>query len=198
MCVIVVSPIGEKVAADVFRRMWHVNDDGFGMFFRTRDGVGVVKGIMSLEEAWDTYASMPDGTPHVIHFRLATHGGVRPELTHPFVVDERSPLYMRGVLQAPVLAHNGVWHLYSLRRPPKPLSGPESDSRVLAAYIGSLAQSRPLREVLYERYNEIASAGRVVVVDPSQWRLYLLGHWEREGDLLFSNMLHKHAWKLKE
>jgi len=187
MCVIAVSPIGEKVPQEVFARMWRSNDDGFGMMYRHRDGVAIVKGILSEEEAWETYSQLPEGVPHALHFRLATHGGVRPELTHPFLVDEESPLVQAGVSERPVLAHNGVWSLHALKQKEVRLEGPVSDTRVLAAWLGRLARERPLREVLKERYYEVLSAGRVVVMDPATWKLHLVGHWIREGNLLFSN-----------
>jgi hypothetical protein len=167
--------------------MWRSNDDGFGMMYRTRDGVAIVKGILNEEEAWETYSQLPEGVPHVLHFRLATHGGVRPELTHPFVVSEDSPLVQAGVSERPVLAHNGVWSLHALKQKEVRLEGPVSDTRVLAAWLGRLAKERPIKQVLRERYYEVLSAGRVVVVDPATWRLYLVGGWIREGNFLFSN-----------
>jgi len=188
MCVIAVSPIGEKLSEEVFRQMWEANDDGFGMMFRTRDGVGIVKGIMDPDEAWEHYASLPKGVPHVVHFRLATHGGVRPELTHPFIVDERSPLYLQGVVHAPTLVHNGVWSLHEHKRKLVDLTGPVSDSRVLAAYIGARARTRhALEEVIREERPLIEMAGRVAIVDPERWRIYLLGNWTKEGNFLLSN-----------
>jgi hypothetical protein len=187
MCVIAVSPTGEKVSRETFRRMWATNDDGFGMMYRSREGVGVVKGLLDMEEAWEQYAMLPEGVPHVLHFRLATHGGVRPELTHPFVVSEDSPLVQVGTFERPVLAHNGVWSLHNLKQKELRLKGPVSDTRVLAAWLGKLTKERPLREALSKHYYEIVSAGRVVVVDPATWRMHLVGHWIREGSLLFSN-----------
>ena len=187
MCVIAVSPIGEKVPREVFERMWRSNDDGFGMMYRARDGVAILKGLLDMEEAWEAYSQLPERVPHVLHFRLATHGGVKPELTHPFVVHEESPLVQAGVSERPVLAHNGVWSLHALKQKEVQLEGPVSDTRVLAAWLGRLAKKRPIKEVLKERYYEVLSAGRVVVVDPATWRLHLVGHWIREGDFLFSN-----------
>jgi hypothetical protein len=190
MCVIAVSPIGEKVSQEVFERMWCSNDDGFGMMFRSRGGgVGIVKGIHDEEEAWELYSQLPEGVPHVLHFRLATHGGVRPELTHPFVVSEGSPIVEAGVVTEPVLAHNGIWGLYAAKQKEHglKLDGPVSDSRVLAAWLGRLARERPLREVLEERYADVVSAGRVVVVDPATWKIHVVGDWIREGPFLFSN-----------
>jgi hypothetical protein len=182
-----VSPVGEKVAREVFERMWRTNDDGFGMMYRSREGVGIVKGLLGMEEAWEQYALLPEGVPHVLHFRLATHGGVKPELTHPFVVHEESPIVQTGVSEHPVLAHNGVWSLHAFKQKEVRLEGPVSDTRVLAAWLGRLAKERPLRQVLEEHHYEVLAAGRVVVVDPATWRLHLIGHWIREGSLLFSN-----------
>jgi hypothetical protein len=188
MCVIAIS-LGEKVSREVFERMWRSNDDGFGLIYRARGGAGILKGIMDEEEAWEVYSQLPEGVPHVLHFRLATHGGVRPELTHPFVVSEGSPILEAGVVKEPALAHNGIWGLYAAKQKEVGLrlDGPVSDSRVLAAWLGRLVRERPLREVLEAHYAEVVSAGRVVVVDPTTWRIHVVGDWIREGPFLFSN-----------
>jgi len=186
MCVIAVS-LGEKVTKEVFERMYRSSGDGFGMMYRVQGGVGIAKGVHDEEEAWEVYSQLPEGVPHVLHFRLATHGGVRPELTHPFVVSEESPIVEAGLVTEPVLAHNGIWNLYAVKRRELKLAGPVSDSRALAAWLGRLAKGRPIREVLEERYEEVASAGRVVVVDPTTWKIHVVGDWIREGPFLFSN-----------
>ena len=51
--------------------------------------------------------------PYLLHFRWATHGSRRPELTHPFPTGPRA-FYgeLRGVADE-VLIHNGVWHDYA-------------------------------------------------------------------------------------
>jgi len=187
VCVIAVSPTGEKVAREVFERMYRSNDDGFGMMYRARGGVGIVKGVHDEEEAWGVYSQLPEGVPHVLHFRLATHGGVRPELTHPFVVSEESPIVEAGLVTEPVLAHNGVWSPHALRARELSLTGPVSDSRVLAAWLGKLARGRPVGEVMGERYYDVFMAGRVAVMDPATWKLHLVGDWIEEGPTLFSN-----------
>ncbi len=196
MCVIAVSPVGEKVAKEVFERMWEANDDGFGMMYRARGGVAIVKGIMDKDEAWELYDRLPRGVPHVLHFRLATHGGVRPELTHPFVVDERSPIVEVGVVDKPVLAHNGIWQAHAFRRGELGLRGPVSDSRTLAAWLGKQARGRPIKEVIKEAYYDVVSAGRVVVMDPKAKEIYLVGDWIREDGLFFSNTSYREAAKV--
>jgi hypothetical protein len=192
VCVIAVSPVGEKVAREVFERMWEANDDGFGMMYRAKGGVGIVKGIMDKDEAWEVYSRLPR-VPHVLHFRLATHGGVRPELTHPFVVDEASPIVRVGVVDKPVLAHNGIWPSHALRSGELKLKGPTSDSRTLAAWLGKLTNGGRVEDALKERYYEVATAGRVVVMDPVTQQIYLVGDWIRDGGFFFSNTSYRGA-----
>jgi len=196
MCVIAVSPVGEKVAREVFERMWEANDDGFGMMYRAKGGVAIVKGIMDKEEAWRVYERLPRGVVHILHFRLATHGGVRPELTHPFVVDEGSPIVKMGVVDKPVLAHNGIWQAHARKRGELSLKGPVSDSRMLAAWLAKQAAGRPIGEVLRERYHDVVEAGRVVVMDPRVGEIYLVGDWIEEDGFLFSNTSYRGAPRL--
>jgi len=185
MCIIAISPLGEKFSREVFERMWSSNPHGFGMAFPTKNGIGIVKGIMREDEAWEEYQALPRGVPHILHFRYATHGGVRPELTHPFVVHEGSPLVIREEVGEPVLVHNGVWDLYALHLRELDLKGPVSDSRVLAAFVGKVGV-----ENANAHAREIESAGRVAILTPDR-RLKLFGSWIRDGDFLYSNSGYK-------
>jgi len=193
VCIIAISPLGEKFAREVFNRMWEANPHGLGMVFSTRGGLGVVKGLMDPEEAWEEYQALPDGVPHILHFRFATHGGIRRELTHPFVVHERSPIVIRGEVEEPALVHNGVWHLYHFHEREVDLEDPVSDSRVLAAFTGLVG----VKEALQKHLREMESAGRVAILTPDR-KLHLVGTWVRDGNFLYSNSGYKVAtrwWK---
>lgn len=185
MCIIAISPTGEKFAREVFERMWESNPHGFGMAFPTKNGIGIIKGIMREEEAWEEYQALPDGVPHILHFRYATHGGVRPELTHPFMVREDSPLIIRDEVDEPVLAHNGVWSAYKLYTHELGLRGPISDSRVLAAFVGKVGV-----DSAHNHAREIESAGRVAMLTPNR-KLKLFGSWVKDGNFLYSNSGYK-------
>jgi hypothetical protein len=77
--------------------------------------------------------------PYLLHFRWATHGSKRPQLTHPFPTGPRA-FYgeLKGTAEE-VLIHNGVWNDYDEWLPmiegvPAPLLTDISDTAV-AAYF---------------------------------------------------------------
>ena len=121
MCVIVTAVPGAMPDPADLLAMCEANPDGGGIswwdgkrlrVFKNTDGLKVVGFILS---HWDRlkYA------PCLIHFRLATHGGVVPENCHPFRTE-------RGYV-----AHNGIaWDFED---------GPyESDTKnMVHAWIGS-------------------------------------------------------------
>ena len=47
--------------------------------------------------------------PFVAHFRIASCGGVRTELTHPFSLNSDQSLDLEGITEEGVLFHNGHW-----------------------------------------------------------------------------------------
>jgi hypothetical protein len=68
------------------------------------------KGLMRLSDVLELLPNLR--LPCVIHFRAATHGGITPELTHPFIISVQRPysLELRGTLRKgeALLFHNGV------------------------------------------------------------------------------------------
>lgn len=92
MCVIVYKPKGVAMPTlETLRKCWERNPDGAGLMFPAGGRVRWRKGCMewesferalrSLTEARDTR-----GIPVALHFRIATHGGVKPGCCHPFPV----------------------------------------------------------------------------------------------------------------
>jgi hypothetical protein len=91
----------------------------------------------------------------VIHFRIASVGGVQPELRHPFPVTSRAGLADHGTAKA-VLFQNGTWGDWrgavakAVRDGHRELVGPMSDARAAAwlvhlygpAYLDALQPSR--------------------------------------------------------
>jgi hypothetical protein len=119
--------------------MWQANPDGAGIAWSRKGHVYVVKGLMKFGDFTKAVARIPKGAPYVLHFRIQTVGGVRADLTHPFVVSEASPHVKRGKLAAPVLFHNGHWSDWRDKLLDSTTStgtafpdGPMSDSRAMA------------------------------------------------------------------
>ena len=111
MCVILVG--GEKRPTEsMVARAFHRNDHGAGIAWLepAADGEGtevVWKKDLNLEEIQDLVKTVP--LPFISHFRIASIGGVRAELTHPFEVGPEANNDIEGRTKLAVLFHNGTW-----------------------------------------------------------------------------------------
>lgn len=106
MCVIMLVT-KTRPTVEMVEKAWNYNDDGGGLAWRDKGEVVWKKGIESVEEMQSLCASLP--IPYVAHFRVASSGGIRPQLTHPFPIDHNSSLALSGRTKGFVLFHNGDW-----------------------------------------------------------------------------------------
>ena len=106
MCVIaIVSKI--RPSERMVEKMWEKNPEGGGVAWR--EG-GKVKWRKSLDLGEMKEACVELPLPYVAHFRIASTGGVKDELTHPFAVDDfEKSLDLQGETDGRVLFHNGTW-----------------------------------------------------------------------------------------
>lgn len=76
--------------------------------------------------------------PAIVHFRIASVGGVDPQLCHPFPVTHRAELRQQGTARS-VLFHNGTWVEHSAAAKHYGLAFPKrepaSDTRLAAALV---------------------------------------------------------------
>lgn len=113
MCIIAIKTPGTKMPNEAtIRTMWTRNPHGAGFMYASNGVVHIRKGFDDVETFMTELSRIPSPkkTPVIMHFRIATHGGIRPGNTHPFPilhdVDKLSALnfYTRSVC----VAHNGV------------------------------------------------------------------------------------------
>lgn len=112
MCIIAVYMKNSHMTEKEIITMWESNPDGAGYAFfdKNKNSWVVKKGIMNLSELLSelkdlNYLNNVVNTTVVIHFRAATHGGIKKYLTHPFKIDLSDTfLYM---------FHNGVFSINS-------------------------------------------------------------------------------------
>lgn len=106
MCVIMV--IGNTRPSDeMVKRAFEHNKDGAGIAWREKDEVVWKKGIMQIDEIMALIKKVP--TPAIAHFRVASVGGVRKSLTHPFLINKSAKLQLEGRTKEDLLFHNGHW-----------------------------------------------------------------------------------------
>jgi len=134
MCCIITSPDqAHRPTLQTLRLVAEQNPHGSGLAWVERGAVYYLKGLgpkailKDLEE-------VPG--PMIIHFRIATVGGTHKSLCHPFPIRPRPAAKLYGSAPA-VLFQNGTWSAWQeyMDVTGLELSGPISDTRVLAAAV---------------------------------------------------------------
>ena len=108
MCVIITAGKGAMPTVSQLVMMSEANPDGAGIAWHDKDGLHRYrnpdnrKTLGMILTNWDLFTE----NPFLLHFRLATHGAVKTENTHPFryTLDNGEHGY---------IAHNGIAHRYT-------------------------------------------------------------------------------------
>ena len=102
MCVVIAKPKGVQIRKKYLKNCYVSNPDGAGFMFVKDKEVVICKGYFSFELFWAHYLKAEQEntrSPFVIHFRIATSGGVNLLNCHPFKIDEHN-----------AFAHNGIFY----------------------------------------------------------------------------------------
>ena len=198
MCIIACKPIGlvmpdEKTIAN----MWHSNPDGAGIMYNFEGRVHIEKGFMKLDDfltALDRISKTVDLTDAgvVMHFRITTHGGTKPENTHPFPISDNLAVLkkLRSTTRLGV-AHNGIIHN-------TPRSKDISDTM---EYV--LSQLSPLSRLCPEFYtnpdalllvkNAVGSGNKLAFLTGTG-AIHTVGDFVEHDGMLYSNHTYEDWW----
>lgn len=110
MCVIVVQK--DKFPGwDILRNCWNRNPHGAGYMYQKNDMVIVSKGYTNFRDFKESVQKVEnyEHIPMVYHFRIASHGNIVPENTHPFPLTSKIN-YMKALdyTCGCAIAHNGI------------------------------------------------------------------------------------------
>jgi predicted glutamine amidotransferase len=120
MCVVAIKKVGVAFPNDTsIKAMWDTNSDGAGIMYALDNKVYIEKGFMKLADMDKAIKNLSkklkkkDMTltdlPMVLHFRITTHGGTSPEMTHPFPISSQEKHLKALDLTCDLaLAHNGI------------------------------------------------------------------------------------------
>jgi predicted glutamine amidotransferase len=136
MCVIITSPQrAQRPTLEQLTLCETANPHGSGIAWLIGKRVQYVKGLTVAEI--HRQLRRIDG-PAIVHFRIASVGGVDPALCHPFPVTHHASLRSSGSARA-VLFHNGTWNHYARAAEQYgiefPKREPVSDTRVAASLV---------------------------------------------------------------
>lgn len=145
MCVILAcdSKTG-KPTKKMLKEAEAMNDDGGSIAWIEKDKVRWEKGLKA-KQIFKIVKKV--NLPFVIHFRIATHGGVNKPLCHPFPITDKVELFISGKADR-VLFHNGIWSEYNkyalqavIQHNIKFPDGKMSDSRAMAWLVSHFGKS---------------------------------------------------------
>ena len=116
MCIILYHPKGAKLPSkETLEQCWEKNKDGAGQM-KVEDGwIRIWKGFMSFNDLWQAYRTecFTESDEFVLHFRLATAGGVAKGNCHPFPLSadrrllKKLKFRQRDGVQSSIM-HNGI------------------------------------------------------------------------------------------
>src|SRR6187402_2638487 len=104
MCIIVAKTLkAQHPDIETLRSCWNRNPNGAGIAYPdVNGGISMVKGLMTFDDFMEAMKPLlelkADGIFYVLHFRIATHGTVNKENSHPLCIRENKV----------AIAHNGV------------------------------------------------------------------------------------------
>lgn len=191
MCVAIIMEPGTELSLDEINKMGKANGDGVGFSWADGEVVQWYKTVVYNPEKIHYHINARKDYFRLVHFRLSTAGGVKPELCHPFEVGPMASCEPAGSASM-VLIHNGHWHRWNdvfdimKKEDILPDVGPWSDTR----FMSLLASYDP------EWLDTVG--GRVATMD-YQGNIKMWGDWEdlRPGVKVSNKHWERHTYSFK-
>lgn len=119
MCIIAAKPAGIPMPSlEQIEVMWHNNPDGGGIMYLRDGSVCIDKGYMRLADYMQRLEELREqidltASPVVLHFRIASAGGICAPNCHPFPLTSSEKIIRQLHCKTTVgIAHNGNIHGY--------------------------------------------------------------------------------------
>lgn len=192
MCVIAAKPSGVKMpSVSAIENMWYKNPDGAGFMYAFNGKVYIEKGFMKLNDFEDALERIQQkidlkDIPVVMHFRIATHGGVIPANTHPFPVSSSMSMLQKLKCNTSLgVAHNGIIEI-------TPRKGVSDTMEYVASQLAPLYKGVPefyLNPHLMEMVDNAVQSKLAFLTKDGE--IYTVGKFETEDDIMYSNSSYK-------
>lgn len=194
MCVIAIKPSGVKMPdSALIRQMWERNPDGAGVMYAHAGIVHIDKGYMT-QDAYSKHlknlAKKLDltQTTVVMHFRITTHGGTKPENCHPFPLSGKIADLQRLHTTARIgVAHNGII-------PIQPRQGVSDTMEYIATQLAPLYA---MKHDFYRDSNALELIRNAIhskmVFLTGGGKFTLVGDFTERGGIWYSNLNHTYT-----
>lgn len=193
MCVICIKKKGVNLPSDeIIKKMWNTNSDGAGVMYPDNGKVHIEKGFFNVEKFIERVHELDESNTIIMHFRIATHGGVNAGMTHPFPLTcKENEIVATDILTDVGIAHNGII--------PKTTIDPRPQFSDTAEYIMKKLYPRYLQSDNFFTKNKNKEkiqkdiTSRMVFLTPDG-EVNTVGEWEEEDGLLYSNTYFKFTY----
>ncbi len=120
MCLIIIKPPDIDFPEEpLLKYSFLLNPDGIGIAFDYNNQVHIHKGYMKFANFLKDYNQIIEDTPDlkhhtmIIHFRRASRGKVKPELTHPFPISNNMEVLTKTCLTTDFAVFHNVCYFCS-------------------------------------------------------------------------------------
>lgn len=196
MCIIASKPAGVDMPVDEYiYNMFKNNRDGAGLMYASNGKVYIEKGFMKFEDFQNKLEELElkyglKNLPLVMHFRITTHGGTKPENCHPFpVTDSEGMLKKRKCSTDVAIAHNGIIDI-------SPRKGISDTMEYVLSQLAPLKKAVPKfyenKYLLQMIYNAIDSK---MVIMNGKGQLVYIGNFIEEDGVKYSNYTYAYSSK---
>lgn len=171
MCILIAKPKNVQMPSEeIMQNCWESNPDGAGIAWSDGRKIFLRKGFMKWKDFIKEYRTLNlNDYNTIIHFRIATHGTVKPSNTHPFNVNDRI-----------IGAHNGIL--------PITAEGDWTDSETFFKRIASpILENYKLDSLVFEQAvnSVIGSSKLAFLTDRDQ--LHTFGKFLLHEGVMYSN-----------
>lgn len=192
MCIIAAKPVGVDMPSDeIIENMWYGNSDGAGFMWAENGGVHIRKGFMKFadfDKALSEWLATHDPlkTALVMHFRITTHGGTKPENCHPFPVSDSIGMLTKSESKCRVgVAHNGII-------PITPRKGISDTMEYIITQLAPLARAVPDFYKSKDLCKMISNAtGSRLAFLNGRGEIYTIGDFIDDNGIKYSNTSYK-------
>lgn len=199
MCIIAAKPKGVDMPNYTqLWNMWNRNPDGAGLMYAVNGKVHIEKGFMDRDRYMDRLDELEElydlkELPMVMHFRITTHGGTKPENCHPFPISDSLGMLKKLKLTTRVgVAHNGII----------PIT-PRKDISDTMEYVAS--QLAPLSRAVPEFYKDKnlmqmiknATESKLAFLT-NKGDIYTVGKFIEHNGIMYSNTSYEHGWSWRD
>lgn len=188
MCIIAAKPAGiDMPKREYIENMFRYNHDGAGLMWAQNGKVHIEKGFMDLN-AFLARLDVLDKTVGfknrsvVMHFRITTHGGTKPENCHPFPVSDSKGMLRKLKCTTDVgVAHNGIITIDCLKDMSDTMTYVATQLAPLKRAVPKFYKNKDLLQMI-----ENAIDSKMAILD-GKGCLTLIGDFQENNGIKYSN-----------